>query len=171
MNLDLIFTEENYQKLYILAVGVSALLLIWTISQTINTLREYRYTTSTPPSHSVSGHGNRLVNNTLAAKLFGEYKEDVQATPVTALNWKLRGIFKSSDRKHSNVIVENSEGEASQYRIGDEIESGITVHDILSDRVILKRNGKYEALMIDPDKLQQAPVDQQLFNFNQPSES
>lgn len=172
MNLDIEQLTEDQKRIgFILLIGLSALWIIWSISHTVMTYRDYQFEKPTTMASPPNGHANRLVNNTVAAKLFGEIRVTNQATPFTSLNWKLRGVVVAGPRKNSHAIIENSNGVEGQYRIGDTIESGITLHNIKHDRVILKRQGKLESLLLDPEPLKQAPPDQQLFDFNQFKES
>lgn len=64
----------------------------------------------------------------------------------------LRGIFSSSDPHLSHAIIADPSGGEGYYRIGDVVQDGSVVHEILGDKVILARNENYETLNLVPDE-------------------
>jgi len=91
------------------------------------------------------------------ANLFGDNKSvttkannsDLNA-PVTRLKLKLRGVYAASDSELAGAMIE-AQNKQEVYRIGSKLPgaSGLKLHKILSDRVIMSRGGKYETLLIE----------------------
>jgi len=66
--------------------------------------------------------------------------------PETQLKLQLRGVFASDIKALSLAIIADAQGRESHYRIGAELPGNATLHEIYPDRVILRRNGRFEAL-------------------------
>lgn len=89
--------------------------------------------------------------------LFGEApKETVAAqtevvdAPKTRLRLKLLGVFVGQTEAASTAIIsEQGKPDADFYHVGDTIQSGVVLEQVHSDRVILNRNGRLEALYFD----------------------
>jgi general secretion pathway protein C len=77
--------------------------------------------------------------------------------PDTRLKLVLRGAFSSDDPKHARAIIADPGGKEDQYAIGDNLPGNAELSEVHPDRVILKRNGRYETLRL--------PQDQQQKNF------
>ena len=75
--------------------------------------------------------------------------EVVVEAPETTLNLRLIGLFMSTGSELSSVQIVTPDNRAQRFRAGDEILPGVTIERILSDRVILRRNGANEALLRD----------------------
>lgn len=79
----------------------------------------------------------------------GEVDEIIEDVPETNLNLRLNGLRMSGEGGVSgNAIIETPDGIGKNYRIGDEIIPGVTLERILSDRVIIIRDGATETLML-----------------------
>jgi general secretion pathway protein C len=63
----------------------------------------------------------------------------------------LRGTFISTDSDTAHAIIADASGSEKRYAIGDSITGGITVHEIMANKVILLRGERYEALLLWPD--------------------
>lgn len=74
----------------------------------------------------------------------------VPDAPATQLNLKLVALFMSTgdeiDTAGSATIV-TPDNQTTRYELGDDILPGVRLERILSDRVIISRNGKEETLM------------------------
>lgn len=71
-------------------------------------------------------------------------------TPETTLNLQIKSLIASTgDPAQSVVRIQTPDNTVSRYQLGDEVVSGVRVQRILSDRVILDRNGQREALLMD----------------------
>jgi general secretion pathway protein C len=75
-----------------------------------------------------------------------------QEAAETQLNLTLRGLVYSNDEKVARAVIATSDKQ-DVYAVGDPIPMGnnVTVAKILSDRVILSNNGKYESLWLFKD--------------------
>ncbi len=72
----------------------------------------------------------------------------VQDAPETNLNLSLDGLRMSTEGGDaSNAIIRTPDGIGKNYKVGDEILAGVTLERILSDRVIINRDGASETLM------------------------
>ncbi|MGD2073405.1 MAG: type II secretion system protein N [Gammaproteobacteria bacterium] len=68
-----------------------------------------------------------------------------------ALDLVLRGTFSSTDSRLAHAIVADRSGNEEHYRVGDSMPGGILVHEIMPDRVVVLRNGRYETLPLVRD--------------------
>jgi len=70
--------------------------------------------------------------------------------PVTRLKLKLRGVYASSENKLAVAMIE-AQNKQDVYRIGSKLPgaTGLKLHKILSDRIIMSRGGKFETLFIE----------------------
>ena len=98
-----------------------------------------------------------------ALALFGEppktKEQPVKAAPIpvkeakeTVLNVKLNGVFVSNDNTRAHAIISQGK-QQSLYRVGEELDNlrGVTLVNVLSDRVIIDNNGKDEAILLYPE--------------------
>lgn len=68
--------------------------------------------------------------------------------PETTLNLKLVGLRMSTEGgESSNATIRTPNGMAQNFKVGDELLAGVTLERILSDRVIINRDGASETLM------------------------
>lgn len=73
----------------------------------------------------------------------------VEEVPETNLNLQLLGLRMSGEGGASgNAIVRTPDGIGNNYKVGEEILAGVTLSRILSDRVIISRDGATETLML-----------------------
>ena len=70
--------------------------------------------------------------------------------PVTRLKLKLRGVYAASDDQLAGAMIE-AQNKQDVYRIGANLPgaTGLKLHKIMSDRVIMSRGGKFETLLIE----------------------
>lgn len=86
--------------------------------------------------------------------LFGKLNDrpapvKVKKAPETKLNLRLAGIFytTNSNLQPLALIAEGDQAERN-YKVGDFLTDSVRVHEILTDRVILSRSGRLEALTL-----------------------
>lgn len=81
----------------------------------------------------------------------------VELTPIeapdTRLKMVLHGTFSSDDLRFDHAIITDSSSKEESYTVGDEVQGGIKVYEILADRVILMRNQRYETLRLLRDDI------------------
>lgn len=107
-------------------------------------------------SLSVSQKTNQIVSS----YLFGRVQKKstvaapvkVQDAPKSSLNFKLRGIYYSEEKSLASVILQKGNGKAGFYRLGDEIENRIFIHQINENHIIISRQGKLEKLVMEKPK-------------------
>jgi general secretion pathway protein C len=73
--------------------------------------------------------------------------------PETKLQLILRGALSSNDPEHARAIIADPRGKEEAYEIGKELPGNAELSEIHPDRVILKRNGRFETLRLPKDKL------------------
>jgi general secretion pathway protein C len=111
--------------------------------------------------------------------LYGQQQKQVQATtvvedaPKSSLNYKLRGVYYSDDESLASIILEKNRNDTQFYRLGDEIDRNIFIHQIQADAVIISRSGKLEKLVLEKPELNlaQTSPDQRLLNVRPASAS
>lgn len=75
-------------------------------------------------------------------------EEVLAAVPETSLNIQLDGLRMSNGEGIAgNATIRTPNGTARNFRVGDEIIPGVTLERILSDRVIINRDGATETVM------------------------
>ncbi len=95
----------------------------------------------------------------VGSHLFGEPpvaarpEQDAANAPRSNLPLVLVGIIAADDPENGLAILGENAAGAKVYAVGDNVPGGAKLHQVLSDRVILDRNGQLEALML-PRQLQ-----------------
>ncbi len=108
-----------------------------------------------------SGTASRIsgpnLSSVAALHLFGEAgsapASDVAPidAPETRLKFTLKGVFADDRSDSAMAIIASGGNDEKSYRVGDVIAGAATLHQILGDRVILKRGGQLEALYLPKD--------------------
>ncbi len=88
-----------------------------------------------------------------ALHLFGSAEQaPVAAAPVeapdTRLNLELRGVMATESSELARAIIAAKGSEETLYKVGDSLPGGAALHAIHADRVILRRNGRFETLRL-----------------------
>ena len=78
--------------------------------------------------------------------------------PETKLQLILRGALSSNDPKHARAIIADPRGKEEQYGLGDTLPGNAELSEVHPDRVILKRNGRYETLRLPRSKKSKSRV-------------
>lgn len=102
---------------------------------------------SPPPTVAASAQApsSSLVTVARLAPLFGP-PPSARAAPATHLRLTLQGSFVNEDPRRSSAIVQPEGGKPGHFLIGQELESGVRLHAVHSDRVEIERNGGLETL-------------------------
>jgi general secretion pathway protein C len=100
----------------------------------------------------------QMVDRISAQYLFGraavvQQTKVVQDAPKSSLNYKIRGIYYSSDEAIASIILEKNSNTTRFYRLGDEIDPNIFIQQIQPDHVIISRSGKLEKLVLEKPKM------------------
>ncbi len=61
----------------------------------------------------------------------------------------LRGILDAGEPRLARAIIAQEDGAEAAYGLGDRLDGGAVVDDILPDRVILLRDGRYRTLRLE----------------------
>jgi len=79
----------------------------------------------------------------------GAIDEVLEEVPETNLNLKLSGLRMSGEGGVAgNAIIQTPDGVGKNYQVGSEVLPGVTLERILTDRVIINRDGATETLML-----------------------
>lgn len=100
------------------------------------------------------------IDSIAGAHLFGEQAtDDAKAArekqikaPETHLNLVLTGIVADSNGQRSRALIKDPKGKQDSYKVDGQIVSGVKLHAIYADRVILDRSGHYETLTLESIK-------------------
>lgn len=76
--------------------------------------------------------------------------------PETRLNLRLVGMFSSDSGGPALALIADGNNPERPYRLGDTIANGPRLEQILSDHVVLSRNGALEKLSLPKDNLTSA---------------
>lgn len=94
-----------------------------------------------------------------AMHLFGEADAAVPApvasvieAPETRLSLTLRGIVSLSAGSEGRALIAEGSAEEKVYKVGDALSGGALLHEVLSDRVILQRGGRFETLTLPRER-------------------
>jgi len=88
--------------------------------------------------------------------LFGQNitGQDLNNLPQTTLQLALKGIYSAPDAEAGSAIIAVPGQEDNVYLVGDTLPGGAVLLDIYEDRVILRRAGKLEVLMLPQKHLE-----------------
>ncbi len=136
--------------------GYQASLLVWSVipapAQGTTQIRVDRVASQSDTQAEQSVQ--QMVAEISRQNLFGkaEVAPPVQAVvkdaPKSTLNYKIRGIYHSADESLASIILEKA-SKTNFYRLGDEIDPRIFIHQIQPDHVIISRSGKLEKLLLE----------------------
>lgn len=128
------------------------ILLVYMIFCTVNTWRE---------DYIIAHAEHRVSNKSLSADdmtklvaeipqkhIFGQsgVTDNGGVVPITSLQLRLVGVIKSEPEEYSSVIISEAGKPGKVYRVGDTLSSGVKVHSIAEDGVILENGGRLEKL-------------------------
>lgn len=139
-------------------IGLSAARLVWLVWPE-------------PPAKVVAPSDDRSSNRSASSQkididaitdthLFGDQdapdakadKDKQIKAPETHLKLELTGIVADSRGKRSRALIKDPKDKQDSYKVGEKIASGVKLHAIYADRVILDRNGHYETLTLESIK-------------------
>ena len=108
--------------------------------------------------------GRRNYEQTASLHLFGDVKAVADVKPVavvkapevvpeTKLQMTLRGVFHTEGDGSARVIVAGPNGREEVYRIADSMPGGATLEEIEARRIVISRQGRFEALSFPEEDL------------------
>ena len=87
----------------------------------------------------------------------------------TKLNLKLHGIVAYRSSKGGYALISSGSSSQKVYGKGDELEKGVTVSEVFSDKVVLNNNGKSEDLLLPINKASSSSSNRGFSNNNGPA--
>ena len=70
------------------------------------------------------------------------------AAPETKLKLILRGVLAADDPEKAHAMIADPRGKELQYGLGDKLPGNAELSEVHPDRIILKRNGRFETLRL-----------------------
>ena len=151
---------DNWQQsLPMLVSALLAVVLAWQIVQLVWTLLG-AIPGSEPLDPSIPDPGAETIAETRSfdltsivnAHLFGVATapgdSDPSAAPTTQMSLVLVGTIAQTDPEQGLAIIGDSATTARVYTVGKTVTGGTKLHSVYTDRVILDRGGKLEALLL-----------------------
>ena len=137
----------------VVVVALLAARMVWVIASPSDSVATY---TERPLPSPMRGASSTLAISTDRSVLItqnpfdqGEVDLVVQDVPETSLNLQLDGLRMSTEGGGAgNAVIRTPDGIGKNYRVGDRILPGVVLERILSDRVIINRDGADETLML-----------------------
>lgn len=100
------------------------------------------------PAHFNADLSILIQDNPFSAAVIADTAE-IPDAPVTSLNLILKGVRASDNKVVSSAIIVTPDNEANAYKPGDEILDRVVLENVLADRVILRKDGALESLLLD----------------------
>jgi len=72
--------------------------------------------------------------------------------PETRLSLTLKGIVALSEGGDGRALIAAGSATEKVYKVGDSVSGGAILHEVLSDKVILKRGGRFETLTLPRER-------------------
>lgn len=130
-----------------------SILVLLSVTHGIKTIHQDTILVSKPlpkPSHQMAD----LISSIPDQHIFGKYGA-FEAVPITSLQLHLVGIIKATPVTQSKIIISEQGQPAKIYQIGDTLSSsGVKVHDITEEGVVLENGGRLEKLPLTRPVLQ-----------------
>lgn len=116
---------------------------------------------SSAPSAGRAPASRMALGPVAALHLFGDTNEapaKLEQAPISApetrLNLTLKGLIALDSQQEALAIIAQGRGDEQAYRVGDAIPGGAVLHEILPDRVILQRAGRFETLTLPKESME-----------------
>ncbi len=149
--------------LLVVVLGVAVAKLMWLIVTPKTKMAIYAQESSSTinkPKQKIN-YGKLIANQHLFGVVEVKKAEPVakapkpDETPIVAptkLNLKLHGIIAYRTSNGGFALISSASGSQKVYGKGDEVEDGVTVSEIFSDKVVLNNHGKSEDLLLPINK-------------------
>ena len=146
-------TAKMVSTLFLLLIIYLLAIFSWTIWGSFQSKPSLNIKATTTQSRPTTTNINQL----MGFNLFGDAKSTPVVAdsseldaPVTRLKLKLRGVYAASENELAGAMIE-AQNKQEVYQIGSKLPgaTGLKLHKILSDRIIMSRGGKFETLFIE----------------------
>lgn len=139
---------------FVILIAVSLANLVWSLFDSKNSANSVsNYTAGKPklvkPPPPKPDYGSQVARLHLMGKVSIADSTVVvdKDAPDTSLNLKLNGVLALGSGE-GFAIIENERKEHKFYQLDDEITSGVTLHSVYQDYVLLSRSGRTEKLSL-----------------------
>lgn len=142
--------------LFVLLLAYSLAGISWRLWPVQQDTRLLVTTTSTQGSASERASG---LDGVAAMHLLGEAAvveevpvAEVIDAPETRLSLTLKGIVAVSESAEGRALIAEGSAAEKVYKVGDPLSGGAVLHEVLNDKVILKRGGRFETLTLPRER-------------------
>ncbi len=137
----------------VIFLALLAARLAWTVVAPVESVADYANRPLPSPMRGTSSSLTIATDRSVLVRdnpfSQGDSEPVIEDAPETSLNLKLIGLRMSTDGTDAgNAIITTPNGQVENFSVGDEILAGVSLERILSDRVILNRDGASETLML-----------------------
>ena len=148
-------------------LGINLLLVVWIAAQLASltwgilapVVEETPPMSAQPTQAARQDQDRQLIRQLPGWHLMGEVAKAAEPVkvavpadaPDTRLKLTLRGSLASDEPANARAIIADAQGRDEQYSIGDTLPGNAELSEIYPDRVILKRNGRFETLRLPED--------------------
>jgi type II secretory pathway component PulC len=148
--ISLLFTTEQGRRIGLVVLAIVGILLLYTVVDTVQTwygdVLVLRQPKVVIVPH-VKNDAQQLLLELPKRHLFGQsFAANSAFLPITSLRLHLTGITKMPQDQFSHVIIAEADKPGKVYRVGDLLLTGIRIHAIEQNEVILERDGQLEKL-------------------------
>lgn len=146
-----------------LAFAVCVVLLLWLLARTFWLLVPGDDGLSAGPLRSAAVVSTAPGVSVSKWHLFGDAPQRqalLRDAPATTLTMSLRGTLADADPHSGIAVIADAQGVERAWRVGEEIDVGVKLDEVHSDRVVLMHDGVQEVLALtrDESKERVAPI-------------
>lgn len=150
-------------RLAILLVFLVTCFSVYSKYHQLNEKAESNNTASNNPfsAHSPEFHTSNIsqTSNGSLQNLFGVYNqtltpvETIPVVPETPLKLRLLAVMSVDKQSEGLAIIAEPQGNQRSFRVGETIPGEAILNQVLTDRVIILRNGRQETLLLPEGRL------------------
>jgi type II secretory pathway component PulC len=141
-----------------IAVLVLIALFLITVQAPMGVIKDYKIAhhsaTDSHPQAVIDSHIDDLIQALPTQHLLGHAEQEVaDYIPVTSMQVSLVGIMQAATPERSRVIISEGGQSGKLYRLNERLPSGLLIHAITSEGVILDNAGHLEKLPLKRNEL------------------
>jgi general secretion pathway protein C len=143
------------ERLALICALVLGLVLVWLLARTFWLLVPRDDGLAGVPDQAVVTASDRPAISIAKWHLFGNALQRLRAqsnAPATTLDLSLRGTLAEADPHQGIAVIADAQGAERAWRVGEEISTGVSLHEVHADRVVLLHDGVQEVLNLSRDE-------------------